>query len=285
MKLASFELNGRATYGVIDGDTVCDLGKRLQEKFGNRYPDLRALIAGNGLDAARAAAKGTPDARVADLRYLPSIPNPGKIFCIGLNYEEHRVETKRDKTEKPSVFLRLPESQVGHDQPMLCPRESTMFDYEGEIVVVIGKAGRRIAPANAWDYVFGYSCYNDGSVRDYQRHTTQWIPGKNFVATGGFGPWIVTADEIPPGAKLTLTTRLNGKVMQHADTDMLIFPIPELITYCSTFLPLAPGDIIVSGTPGGVGSRREPPVWVKPGDVVEVEVDRIGTLRNTVAAD
>jgi 2-keto-4-pentenoate hydratase/2-oxohepta-3-ene-1,7-dioic acid hydratase in catechol pathway len=181
------------------------------------------------------------------------------------------------------VFLRVAESQAGHAQAMLCPRESSKFDYEGEIAIVIGKAGRRIAESNAWEHVAGYSCYNEGSVRDWQRHTSQFTAGKNFAATGAFGPWLVTSDEIRPGEELTLATRLNGQEMQHATTAMMIFPLPRLIAYCSTFAPLAPGDVIVTGTPGGVGSRRTPPVWMKPGDVVEVEVSRVGVLRNTIA--
>ena len=220
-----------------------------------------------------------------EITLLPVIPNPGKIFCIGHNYEEHRLETERDRTAHPSVFLRLPESQVAHDQPILCPRESAHLDYEGEIAIVIGKPGRRIAESEAWAHVAGYACYNDGSVRDWQRHTSQFTPGKNFVATGAFGPWLVSAGEIPAGERLTLTTRLNGQVMQQAATDMMIFPIPRLVAYCSTFLPLATGDVIVTGTPGGVGARRTPPVYMKPGDVVEVEVSRVGVLRNTIAID
>ena len=281
MKLGSFRLDGRNTYGIFTERGVIDLGKRL----GAKYSDLKALIAADALGEAKALAGTKPDAALEAIAYLPVIPNPGKILCIGLNYEEHRKETKREKTDHPSVFTRFAESQVGHAQPMLRPRESTMFDYEGEIALVIGRGGRRIAEADAWRHIAGYSCYNDGSVRDWQRHTTQWIPGKNFVATGGFGPWMVSADEIAPGTELELTTRLNGQVMQHANTSMLIFPIPRLIAYCSTFTPLAPGDVIVTGTPGGVGMRREPPVWMKDGDTVEIEVSRVGVLRNVVAAD
>ena len=159
------------------------------------------------------------------------------------------------------------------------------MDYEGEIAIVIGKSGRRIAEADAWQHIAGYSCFNEGSVRDWQKHTSQFIPGKNFVNTGAFGPWMVTSDEILPGSVLTLTTRLNGQVMQHATTEQLIFSLPRLIAYCSTFMPLAIGDVIVTGTPGGVGARRTPPVFMKPGDIVEVEVDRIGVLHNTITVD
>ena len=282
MKLASYLHEGVACYGSVAGNGIIDLSRRI----GARYPDLRALLAGGGLGQARAASAGqAPDLKLAGVSLLPVIPNPGKIFCIGLNYDDHRKEGKHEKTEAPAVFVRFPESQVGHGQPMLRPRESHKFDYEGEIALIIGKGGRRIAEQDAWDYVAGYSCYNDGSVRDWQHATTQWTAGKNFAATGAFGPWMVTADEIPPGSTLTLVTRLNGAEMQRSSTDFLIHPIPRLIAHLSTWIPLAPGDVIVSGTPGGVGARREPPVWMKPGDVVEVEVDRVGVLRNTVADD
>jgi 2-keto-4-pentenoate hydratase/2-oxohepta-3-ene-1,7-dioic acid hydratase in catechol pathway len=213
------------------------------------------------------------------------IPNPGKIVCVGLNYEEHRAETGRDKTENPALFLRVAESQVGHRQPILRPRESTHLDFEAEIALIVGKAGRRISQAESWRHIAGYSCYNDGSVRDWQRHTVQWTAGKNFAQTGGFGPWMVTADEIPPGTVMTLSCRLNGERMQHATTEMMIFKIPRLIEYISAFMPLAAGDVIVTGTPGGVGARRTPPVWMKPGDTVEVEIDKVGVLTNTIGED
>ncbi len=282
MKLISYRLQDTVSYGVVADSGVIDLGAQL----GSQYPDLKALLAGGGLARAQAvAARGGPGVALQSLTLLPVIPNPGKILCIGLNYEDHRVETQREKTDHPTVFLRVADSQVGHGQPLLCPRESSRFDYEGEIAVVIGRAGRRIPESGAWAHVAGYSCYNDGSVRDWQRHTSQFTPGKNFAATGAFGPWLVTSDEIEPGEVLTLTTRLNGQVMQQATTAMMIFSIPRLVAYCSTFTPLLPGDVIVTGTPGGVGSRRDPPVWLKPGDTVEVEVSRVGCLRNPVALD
>ena len=282
MKLASYMHDNAACYGSVVGDGIIDLSRRI----GARYRDIRTLLADGGLGQAQKASAGQPpDLKLADVRLLPVIPNPSKIFCIGLNYEDHRKESKREKTEAPAVFVRFPESQVGHEQPMLRPRESHKFDFEGEIALIIGKSGRRIAEQDAWDYVAGYSCYNDGSVRDWQHATTQWTAGKNFAGTGSFGPWMVTADEIPPGSILTLITRLNGAEMQRSTTEFLIHSIPRLISYLSTWVPLAPGDVIVSGTPGGVGARREPPVWMKPGDVVEVEVDKVGVLRNTIADD
>jgi len=284
LKLASYVHANAAGYGVVDapGTGIVDLTRRI----GARHPDLKSLIAANAFDEARKAAAGQlPDFKLAEVKLLPPIPNPGKIFCIGLNYEDHRKETKRDKTEEPAVFVRFAESQVGHDQPMLRPRESFKLDFEGEIAVIIGEGGRRIAEADAWKHVAGYSCYNDGSVRDWQWATTQWTAGKNFVATGGFGPWIVTADEIPGGTRMSLVTRLNGVEMQSTNTDYLVHSIPKLIAHLSTWVPLAPGDVIVSGTPAGVGGRREPPVWMKPGDIVEVEVSGVGVLRNSIADD
>jgi 2-keto-4-pentenoate hydratase/2-oxohepta-3-ene-1,7-dioic acid hydratase in catechol pathway len=281
MRLTSYEAGGAAGYGIVVGDGIVDLGRRL----GNRHPDLKTLLAHDALAEARALASEAPDHRLDAVRFLPVIPNPDKILCVGLNYHEHRIEVGRDTTEQPTFFMRVADSQQGHGEPLLRPRESTQFDYEAEIAVVIGTGGRRIAEADAWSHVAGYACYNDGSVRDWQRHTSQWIPGKNFTKTGGFGPWMVTADEIPPGTTMTLSCRLNGETMQHADTTMMIFGIPRLIAYASTFTTLAAGDVIVTGTPGGVGARRSPPVWMKPGDVCEIEIDRIGVLRNPIAAD
>jgi 2-keto-4-pentenoate hydratase/2-oxohepta-3-ene-1,7-dioic acid hydratase in catechol pathway len=220
-----------------------------------------------------------------DVTLLPVIPRPGKIWCCGLNYGEHVRESNREISEKPVFFLRVADSQVGHDQAIWLPPESTQLDYEGEIAVVIGKAGRRIREADAWQHIGGFACYNDATLRDWQRHTHQWAPGKNFWRTGGFGPWLVTSDEIPRGTLLTLETRLNGTVMQRATTDMMIHGIERQIAYLSTVAPLQAGDVLVTGTPGGVGSRREPPVWMKAGDVVEIEIDRVGTLRNTIAVE
>jgi 2-keto-4-pentenoate hydratase/2-oxohepta-3-ene-1,7-dioic acid hydratase in catechol pathway len=276
MKFLSYSFQGQASWGLATDTGVVSLSSA-------HHPTLRSALADGMLEKLGAAAQGQPDTcTFAQISYLPVITDPGKIICIGHNYEEHRVETERDKTENPTVFLRVADSQTGHLQPLLMPPESDHFDYEGEIAVVIGKGGRRIARDQAWEHVAGYSAYNDGSVRDWQRHTTQFTPGKNFVGTGAFGPILVTRGEIADGEELSLTTRLNGQVMQHATTAMLIFPIPRLIEYVSTFTHLAPGDVIVSGTPGGVGARRQPPVWMKEGDLVEIEVSKIGVLRNRV---
>jgi 2-keto-4-pentenoate hydratase/2-oxohepta-3-ene-1,7-dioic acid hydratase in catechol pathway len=279
MKLATFRSGAGPSYGLVNSGGIVDLGRRL----GGRYPDLKALISAGALGEAAAFARESADLRQEEVTWLPVIENPGKILCVGLNYQDHVVETGRDNTEQPAFFIRVAESQVGHRQPLLRPKESTHLDFEAEIAVIIGKAGRRIPQSEAWDYIAGYSCYNDGSVRDWQRHTVQWTAGKNFARTGAFGPWMVTADEIPPNTKLTLSCRLNGERMQYATTDQMIFKIPKIIEYCSTWTPLAPGDVLVTGTPGGVGSRRTPPIWMKAGDRVEVEIDKVGVLENTIA--
>lgn len=279
MRVLSYRWQGKDTYGVIAGDGVVDIGRRL----GSKYRDLKAVLAAGALDEiGRAAAGQKTDAALAEITYLPVIANPDKLLMVGLNYKAHREEAGRPETEKPTIFARYADSQIGQGRPIIRPKESDKLDYEGEMAVIIGKAGRRIPKAQALPHVAGYSCYNDVSVRDFQRHTSQWHPGKNFVATGPFGPWMVTADEIPDPQALTLETRLNGQVMQHVTTDLMIFSVVELIEYCSTFCNLAPGDVIVSGTPGGVGYARKPPVFMKPGDTVEIEISKIGVLRNGI---
>lgn len=279
MKLLSFTANGRDSYGAVVGDGVVDLGARL----GLRLPSLRALIAAGAWDEAAAlVARGKADHALADIRFRPVVPDPGKILCIGLNYRDHVAETARDVTEKPVIFARFADSQIGHGEAMVRPRVSTQLDYEGELAIVIGKPGRHVAEADALGHIAGYACYNDGSVRDWQRHTHQYTPGKNFAGTGAFGPWMVTADEIPDPTRLKLVTRLNGGVRQEATTDLMIFSIPEQIAYISAFTPLMPGDVIVTGTPGGVGSRRNPPEYMRAGDVIEVEISGVGLLRNPV---
>ena len=281
MKLASYKTSKGAGYGVARDDGIVDLTRRI----GKKYPDLRALLAGNALAQAQKIAKSAKkaDFKAGKIAFLPVIPNPGKIVCVGLNYEEHRMETGRDKTENPALFIRVAESQVGHLQPIIRPKESKNLDFEAEIAVIVGKAGRRISQQKSWEHIAGYSCYNDGSVRDWQRHTIQWTAGKNFAKTGGFGPWMVTADEIPPNTKMTLSCRLNGERMQHATTEQMIFKIPKIIEYVSAWTTLQPGDVLVTGTPGGVGARRTPPVWMKPGDKVEIEIDKVGILENSIA--
>jgi 2-keto-4-pentenoate hydratase/2-oxohepta-3-ene-1,7-dioic acid hydratase in catechol pathway len=278
MRLASFKVDGAAKYGIVTDTGVIDLARRV----GERYPDLRRIVADGGLGPAAAYLDSPPDYQLSEVGWLPVIPNPDKIICIGINYADHRAETANDEVLYPAMFLRTAESQIGHRSAIVRPFESHTLDYEAEIAVIIGREGRRIPRDRAWEYVAGYSCYNDGSVREFQRHTTQYTAGKNFSGTGAFGPWMVTADEIPPATRLTLSCRLNGELMQEATTDQMIFPIPAIIEYVSTVTRLQPGDVIVTGTPGGVGARRTPPVWLKPGDTVEVSVDRVGVLANTV---
>lgn len=280
MKLMSFVTPTRATFGVAEGERVFDLGTRIGG-------DLRALLHNGGAARAAEALRGaTADYRLDEVVFLPVVPNPGKIVCVGLNYLEHRLEgNHRPEAKAPALFTRTPESQVGHDRPMICPRESDDFDFEAELALVIGRAGRRIDRASALDHVAGISCYNDGSVRDWQLAANQWTPGKNFPATGAFGPWMVTPDEVAPDADLRLQTRLNGEVMQDATTDMMMFDLPMLISHISTFTTLEPGDVIVTGTPGGVGLRRDPPVWMKEGDIVEIDLEGVGVLKNRIVKE
>lgn len=282
MKLISFLRSGSASYGVVVGEKVLDLMPLL----GSEAADLKTVIEKNLVPRINGLlASHQPDLTFAELTLLPVIPNPDKIVCVGLNYHDHVKETGRDLTEKPAIFLRLNDSQVAHRQNMVRPMESHRLDYEGEIAVIIGKGGRRIQEADAWNHIAGYACYNDGSVRDWQNFTTQWIPGKNFFKTGGFGPWMVTADEIVPNQVMTLTTKLNGQEMQRTTTDMMIHSIPRQLAFISTVIPLKAGDVIVTGTPGGVGNKRTPQVFMKPGDVIEIEVDAIGVLRNGIEDD
>ncbi|WP_398493051.1 fumarylacetoacetate hydrolase family protein [Variovorax sp.] len=285
MKLISYQLNGTDSYGAVTGDRA-DRVVDLRQIFGERAADLKALIAADLLaEAATAVGQASATLALSELRLLPVIPNPGKIVCVGLNYGEHVRETGREITEQPTLFLRVAESQLAHGEDIVLPPESTRLDYEGEIAVVIGRGGRRIAEADAWAHIAGYACYNDGSIRDWQTATPQWTAGKNFWRTGGFGPWMVTRDEIADGRVMTLVTRLNGQEMQRTTTDKLIHSIPRQIAHISAFTPLAAGDVIVTGTPGGVGAKRNPPVWMKPGDIVEIEVDAIGVLRNGIRAE
>jgi 2-keto-4-pentenoate hydratase/2-oxohepta-3-ene-1,7-dioic acid hydratase in catechol pathway len=282
MKLASFIKDGKATYGGLYNDRMVDLGP----KFGARFPDLKALIGGGGLNGlATFIGTGRDWMPLQVAEFLPVIPNPGKIFCIGVNYADHQKEMGRGASEHPTIFLRFTDTLVAHDQAAWVPRISTMVDYECELAVVIGKAGRHIDTAHALEHVAGYTCFNDISIRDWQRHTTQFTPGKNFPRTGALGPWMVTPDEIEDPHRLAIRTRLNGEVLQDANTSQLIFRIPELIAYISSFTPIAPGDLIATGTPSGVGFARKPPVFMKAGDVVEVEIEGIGVLRNRLEAE
>lgn len=277
MRWLSYEADGRASFGYLtsDGMGVVDVGAKTG------LPDLKTAIT-EGLLAEGAAQGDAADVALADIRYLPTITNPDKILCVGLNYKAHQEETGRGGEGTPTIFVRFAGAQMGHEAPMVRPTESATLDFEGEIALVIGKGGRRIARADALDHVIGFGIYNDGSVREYQRQTSQFTPGKNFTATGGFGPWMMTVDEIGDLDEMEITTRLNGEVMQNSKAALLVHGFAELIEYCSTFIELVPGDVIVTGTPGGVGAARNPPVFMDEGDVIEVEVTPIGTLRNPV---
>lgn len=282
MKLVSFVTANGPGYGVVKDGGVVDLRRR----FGDRLPTLRALLSAGALPEAERIARDTaPDFPLDGLQLAPVIPDPDKIICIGMNYRDHVAEVGRTVTEKPALFASFAGSQVGHLQPLVKPAVSDQFDYEGELAVVIGKEGRHIPASRALEHVAGYSCYNEGSVRDWQRHTSQFLAGKSFAGTGAFGPWLVTADEIPDPARLILETRLNRQRVQHTTTDLMITTIPAQIAYISTMLPLLPGDVIVSGTPGGVGLKRSPQLFMRPGDIAEVEISGIGVLRNPVIAE
>lgn len=283
MRFASFEINGRASYGLVEGANHC---RPAPASFQARHADLKSVIAANALDELAQAALAS-DCTVAldQLHLLPVVPNPGKLICVGLNYKSHVAETKRADSDYPSLFLRFNDSLAAHGDEVLRPEFSEHFDWEGELAFVIGKGGRHIAKDKAFEHIAGYACFNDISVRDWQRHTHQFTPGKNFPGTAPFGPVLVTPDELPDVSQLTLETRVNGQVVQHASVGDLIFDIPTIVAYVSRFTPLSPGDVIATGTPGGVGDRREPPLYMKDGDWVEVEITGLGVLRNRIGTD
>ncbi|WP_016746917.1 fumarylacetoacetate hydrolase family protein [Rhizorhabdus wittichii] len=278
MRLVSCEIDGEPAYGLLVGDRIA----RLDASPG-AAPDLKSFI------AAAHAAGWPPMAAEADIpldqvRLLPPIPNPDKVLCVATNFREPAREGKPEP-EYPLVFTRFANSFTGHGQPLAKPDRSEAYDFEGELAVVIGKGGHRIPASEAMAHVGGYCCLNDGSVRDWQKHSTQFTPGKNFHRSGSFGPWIVTADEIPDPTVLTLQTRVNGVVKQRIGIDRMIFDIPWLIAYFSTFTPLVPGDVIATGTPSGFGSSRTPPEYLSIGDAIEVEIGGIGILRNIVGGE
>jgi len=278
MRWLSFLRDGRPGFGYVTGDGrgVVDVGAR------SAFADLKSALAADALGELAARCGDAADLPLAGLHFLPPVPNPDKILCVGLNYKAHQEETGRGGEGFPTIFVRFANAQIGHEQPMIRPRESNTLDYEGEIALVIGRAGRRIPGGSALAHVAGFSIYNDGSVREYQRQTSQFTPGKNFPATGAFGPWLMTPDEVGDPVAMRLTTRLNGQVMQQASADLMVFDFAAIIEYCSTFTELVPGDVLVTGTPGGVGSARQPPVFMDAGDEVEVEVQPIGVLRNRI---
>jgi 2-keto-4-pentenoate hydratase/2-oxohepta-3-ene-1,7-dioic acid hydratase in catechol pathway len=287
LKIASYYLEGRERTGIVCGNRVVDVGDLLPEAPVSTTQLLRQMDETPGLhDTLALRAEGHAGVALSGVRLLPVITRPHAVWCAALTYLSHvREGGDRPVPQYPLFFLRVADSQTGHDTPMVAPVASQQLDYEGELAVVIGRRGRHIREADALAHVAGYSCYNDGSVRDWQRHTPQITVGKNFASTGGFGPWLVTPDEFGDPYAHGLQTRLNGKVVQSAKISELLFKIEYMIAYLSTACPLEVGDVIVTGTCGGVGVRRNPPVFLRPGDVVEVEIDGIGTLRNPVEAE
>ncbi len=284
MKLLSFLHAGREDWGAVVGDGVVALAARTG------HATLADFLGSADFARREALVQGlAADLPLAGLHHLPVIPRPEKIVCAVRNYMDHHQEViaagmQRELSEEPPIFLRVWRSQVGHGQPVILPRVSNTLDWEGELAVIIGKPGRDIPIERAFEHVAGYSIYNDVSVREWQFHAKQIASGKNFEGTGPFGPWMVTADEIEPGRALRLATRLNGETMQDSHTGHMIFPTQKLIAYASTIFTLVPGDVIATGTPAGVGWSRKPPRYLKAGDVVEVEIEGIGTLRNPVVA-
>ncbi len=278
MRALSFEIDGRETYGLQIGEQVFEASAEWRR--GN--PDLKTVLASDRLDGLCDALSVEPiDAK--RMVWLPTIPNPGKIICVGVNYRPHLKEMGREAPLKPLLFVRFPSSIVGHRQPLVRPRASDQYDFEGEVAVVIGRRAAAVGRDDALQYLAGYTGFMDGTLRDWQRHTTQFTPGKNFTASGAMGPCLVTRDET--GDKLGIETRVNGETVQRGHTDELIFDVPALIEYCSAFTVLEPGDVIATGTPGGVGAARTPPVWLAPGDRVEVAIDPVGVLANAVVAE
>ena len=277
MRHASFLIGGEARWGRVDGNKVVSL-----DCF---FPSLKMAIEAGAIATGDLAQATGPSFALVEVEFLPVLPDPAKILCVGLNYENHRRETGRSQVAHPTIFTRFADSQIGHGALITRPKESTQLDYEGELAIVIGTGGRRIPAASAIEHVAGYSCYDDASVRDWQAHTIQFTPGKNFPGTGAFGPWLVTPDEFGLPGPQRVQTRLNGRVMQDAVLAQMIFPIEVIVEYCSTFTPLSPGDVIVTGTPGGVGAKRTPQVFMEPGDQIEVEVEGIGILSNNVVSE
>ncbi len=280
MKLATFSVGETTSYGIVRGQSIVDAGVRL----GARLPDLRSVLAAGAIEALRALASEREDYALGEVRLLKPIVNPGKILCVGVNYAGRNAEYKDGSAlpKFPSLFIRLPDSLVAHEEPLVRPLESFQLDYEGEIAMIIGSPGRRISEADAMQHIAGYTICNEGAIRDWIRHgkfnVTQ---GKNFEQSGSLGPWLTTCDEVA-GGPLRVITRVNGEVRQDDTTDHMMFPMPFLISYVSRFCTLEPGDIIVTGTPTGAGVHFDPPRYLVPGDTVEVEVPGIGTLRNGV---
>jgi 2-keto-4-pentenoate hydratase/2-oxohepta-3-ene-1,7-dioic acid hydratase in catechol pathway len=282
MRFVSFTAEGRASFGIARPDGVFDLGARL----GGAVPDLETWLRVRALDAAPPLPPAsTTDFATGEFAYAPVVTHPDKILCVGINYEEHRKETGRDVATHPTIFTRFADTLVAHREPLRAAAVSEAFDFEGELAVVIGREGRHVPEDAAAGIVAGYTCFNDGTMRDWQRHSSQFTPGKNFPGTGALGPELVTADELERFADRRIVTRLNGVVMQDAVLGDMIFGVPRLIAYITTFTRLRPGDVIATGTPGGVGFRQTPPRLLRDGDEVEVSIEGVGRLVNPVAPE
>ncbi len=280
MKALSYRHDGRSTYGLLIDGVVYEAAAAFRE----RHVNLRALLESGALAdlPGNLDAEGTAEARV---QYLPVIPAPDKTICVGVNYRPHAEEMGRTLPEHPLLFVRFAGSQVGHRESLVKPATSVQYDYEGELAVIIGRPAWRVARSDALAVIAGFACFMDGSVRDWQQHSSQFTAGKNFRRSGALGPWLVTLDELPDPASLRLMTRVNGELMQDGRLGDLIFDIPQLIAYCSSFTELLPGDVLVTGTPGGVGAARNPPRWLDAGDTVEIDVGPVGVLCNTVTTE
>jgi 2-keto-4-pentenoate hydratase/2-oxohepta-3-ene-1,7-dioic acid hydratase in catechol pathway len=277
MKLASYVADGKPSFGAVVGDAVVT----LNDKLGGKYADLREALAGGALEEMKRLAQGaTPDHKLSDITFLPVIREPKKILCVGINYKSHAAEQGHDAPALPNIFTRFVDTLTSHDGEQVKPKASNTYDFEGELALIIGKPGRAISRADALSHIAGYTCFCDGSARDFTKFSL--VASKNFPRTGPLGPWMVTSDEIPDPSKLVLKTRLNGQEMQKSGTDMLIHDIPAIIEFCSKWTQLDAGDVIATGTPDGIGGKRTPPVWMKGGDLLEVEISSIGTLRSHI---
>ena len=281
MRIASYLVDDKADFGIVTEHGLVDLSART------RAPTLRALLAAGGLAEAARFAADKIDRSFESVTLLPVIHDCAHCYCVGVNYEDHLREVQdagvaRPRPKQPSLFIRYPETFVAHGEPLVVPKVSDDFDYEAELAVIVGKGGRYIPRERAMDHVAGYSCFNDGSVRDWQFHSSQVTSGKNFVGSGAFGPWLVTPDEIGDAAALSVRLLVNGRVLQDGNTSDMLFDVAAVVSYASAFLALQPGDVIATGTPAGVGFSRKPPIFLKPGDVCEVQIQGVGTLRNPV---
>ena len=280
MKIASASHESRAIFGVVDGTTIAD----LSDSFASPQALVAEIHTASGRSQVASQVKAATKVDLADVALLPPVPFARRILCVGTNYADHIAESDRvsEAPPYPVIFTRFPSSLVGHGEHLERSRASTSYDYEGELAIIIGQPTRYATRDNALDAIAGYTCFMDGTMRDFQRHTSQFVPGKSFDRSGACGPWMVTADEIVDPYALTLTTRVDGEVVQQASTSLLIHDLEAVIIYCSTFTTLEPGDIIATGTPGGVGYVKEPPLWLEPGREVSVDVTEVGTLINTV---